>query len=153
MHPLNQVGFDCPRTCPTFGDRWCRFRPLLDALGPVRVDSHTARIKVEYTDPEALRRAVEAMGGVWYGRGHFDLFDTEQDGLGFRLPFANGWTAALNPRQTARPGEPSYWYHPIVLRDDGELAYDEYGGAWGDPAQLQLLKAEYATAVVETRAQ
>ena len=89
---LPTLSFTCPRTCPAYGERWCRFRPLLDRLGPVKVDSHTATIRVSYTDPEQLRIAVESMGGVWLGHGHYDLGDTQQDGYGFRLPMAGGWS-------------------------------------------------------------
>lgn len=135
--------FNCPRTCPQFNDRWCRFRPVLDVLGPIQVDSHTAKVQVEYTDPEALKCAVERMGGIWLGHGEYSLGDTEQKGYGFRLPMANG--------RTKIDGK-GYWYHPLVLCDDGQLAYDEFGGVWGDVKQLPVLKAEYAMAAVETAA-
>lgn len=149
---ISLLPFDCPRTCPAYGDRWCRFNAVLSKIGPVRVDSHTAKIKVEYTDPDQLRRAVERMGGIWYGAGHYDLHDTEQDGYGFRLPMKGGFKPhdKLSKYWTqAGPDEASHWYHPCVLRADGELAYDEYGGVWGDLAQLERLKAEYCFVTAE----
>src|SRR5207249_1046797 len=80
--------FDCPRTCPRYGDRWCRFRPLLDCLGPIQVDSHTARIRVEYRDPELLKGAVLSLGWKWLGFARHHLFESEQIGHGFQ---PTGW--------------------------------------------------------------
>ena len=105
--------FTCPRSCPMVRSRWCRFGPVLDALGHVRVDSHTARIVVEYQSAELLRLAVLGMGGQWLGAGSHRLFDGAYVGQGFRLP---GWS------------------YPLVLQEGGKLAYDDYGGAWGNPA-------------------
>lgn len=150
MLPLQTMPFDCDRTCPDFerrvdGHFWCRFRPLLDRLGPVKVHSHTALLKVEYTDPDALKIAVERMGGLWYGfDAKHDLFDTKQTGWGFRLPMAEGLHKTADGRR--------FWYHPLVLRADGQLAYDSYGGEWGDVSQLETLKSEYAFAMTEKAA-
>lgn len=35
------------------------------------------------------------------------------------------------------------WFHPIVLRADGTLAYDAFGGSWGDLAGLDRLREKY----------
>jgi len=132
--------FSCPRTCPSFeraqgGRFFCRFGPILNTLGPAVVTSHTVTVKVEYRDPETLRAAVLAMGGIWYGWADtHSLGDTVQSGWGFRLPMANGYHEHEGKH---------YWYHPLVLRPDGELAFDAYGGYWGDQSQLPLLKEEY----------
>src|SRR5262245_15125770 len=149
MIGLTTIPFDCPRTCPDHGDRWCRFRPLLDRLGPVRVNSHTAKIRVEFNDPDSLRWLVEKMGGLWLGHGRHELCETKEDGYGFRLPFVNGWNAK---GWKARPGENAYWAMPCVVRDDGTLAYDVYDGSWGDVRQLETMKVDYAYALTEQRA-
>ena len=124
--------FDCPRSCPEHGERWCRFRKLLDRLGPVKVDSHTARIKVEFTDTNALQRAVEFLGGYWIGPGTHKLFEGPVTGQGFTLPG---------------------WRFPLVLGSDGQLSYDDYRGAWGDVALIEKLRSEYIHAVAERAAQ
>ncbi len=128
---MQQSNFTCPRTCPLVGAFWCRFRPVLDQIGPVRVHSHTATVKVDFADPDALRAAVLAMGGKWLGEGMHRLFSTQHTGLGFTLP---GWSYAL------------------VAEKAGTLAYDDFNGHWGNPADLERLKAEYAVSKAETAA-
>ena len=123
--------FICPRTCPMHGDRWCRFRAVLDWLGPVRVDSHTARINTEFRDPKALRSAVESIGGTWIGQGSHRLYGSTEYGLGFTLPD---------------------WRYPLVARANGELAYDDYNGSWGNVADLDRLRATYTLSGVIERA-
>lgn len=125
------------------GEFICRFQPIFAKLGRALVTSHTVKVKVEYRDPEALKRAVLAMGGIWYGHGLHDLFDTKQTGYGFRLPMKNGYHQEAGG---------TYWYHPLVLCDDGSLAYDAYGGAWGDISQVEKLQRQYADAMVEQAA-
>jgi hypothetical protein len=128
----NFYRFNCPRTCPYFERRdWCRFNPLLCVLTRVDVNSHTARVKTDFTDPGALRRAVESINGQWIGEGTHSLYSTKHTGLAFTL---QGWS------------------FPVVL-ENGELAYDNYNGAWGDTAQLERLKAEYSFSLLEERAQ
>lgn len=123
--------FNCDRTCPLAGERWCRFRPILDAMGPTRVDSETVKVRVELTDTAALRRAVEAIGGSWIGEATHKLYAGPCHGVGFKLPG---------------------WHYPCVLAN-GELAYDNYNGRWGDSAQLDKLKAEYTISLAESRCQ
>lgn len=127
---LYTIRFDCPRTCPLAGERWCRFRPVTDKLGPVRANSHTARIKVDYSDADALKAAVAALGGNWLGHGIHRLYEGPATGYGFRLP---GWT------------------YPIVLQE-GELSFDDFGGVWGNVADLERLRGAYVIAVAEKAA-
>ena len=122
--PLSGTHFDCPRTCPLFERRdLCRVNPVFKAIGPVVVNSHTVKVKVEYNDQGALRGSVEAMGGTWLGQGNHSLYERGKvEGLGFRLP---GWN------------------YPLVLKSNGELAYDDYGGCWGNVKDLETLKSQY----------
>lgn len=122
--------FNCGRTCAARVEE-CRFAAVLAAVGPVRVFSHTVSVKVEFRDPGGLKAAVEAMGGRWIGEGTHKMFEGSSTGLGFRLP---GWN------------------YPLVLRSDGSLAFDDYRGMWGNVADLERLKAEYAVGVAEERA-
>lgn len=122
--------FDCDRTCPLAKERWCRFRPILDRIGPVRVDSHTAKVTVDYKDPGALKLAVEALGWEWMGQGQHHLFEGPVTGLAFKVP---GWN------------------YPVVLAD-GKLHMDTYNDRWGTASDLEKLKPAYARATVEAAA-
>ena len=35
------------------------------------------------------------------------------------------------------------WKYPVVVKDNGTVAYDNYNGSWGDIARLNELKAYY----------
>jgi len=35
------------------------------------------------------------------------------------------------------------WKYPIVVKNDGTVAYDNYNGRWGDISELNKLKAYY----------
>lgn len=122
------LSFDCPRTCPNYSERWCRFRPVLDQIGPVKVDSHTARIEVEMKNAEALKTAVEAIGGKWLGQGKHRLYGGQSTGYGFTLPG---------------------WQYPLVLEEGGRLAYDDFNGSWGNVKDLDRLKGSYAVGMAE----
>lgn len=84
--------------------------------------SHTVTVRVEYRDLDALSAAVVALGGTVLGQGEHQLYQGT----------VSGWGAQL-------PG----WRYPIVLAD-GDLAYDDYRGAWGDTALLERLRERYA---------
>lgn len=126
--------FDCPRTCPQYERAdVCRFRPVLDWLGDVRITSHTARVNADYSDPKALQAAVLAMGGQWLGHRMVELFDgSTPAGLAFQL---------------------AGWRYPCVLDREKELHYDDYQGKWGNVADLQQLKKEYVWAGIKAEAQ
>jgi hypothetical protein len=86
--------------------------------------SHTVTVAIEFRDPEALGRAVVALGGTVLGKGRHRLFaGAAEDGFGFRL---------------------SNWNYPLVLTASGHLKYDDYNGTWGNVADLKQLEAEYA---------
>ena len=135
--------FNCERSCPANRQHWCKFNALFRLIGFVRVHSHTATVKTEYDPkhPECLEAAVRSLGGQWIGFGEHSLGDTRQTGYGFKLTMSGSVRGD------------NLWYHPIVLRMDGQLAYDEYGGRWGDVNGLEKLKGAYAIAKAELAAQ
>jgi hypothetical protein len=94
--------------------------------------SHTVKIQVEFRDEKSLGAAVVALGGEVLGDGVHRLYGGAVTGLGFRLP---GWS------------------YPLVLGAMGELSFDDYGGCWGNRADLDRLRGEYALAVAEGVAQ
>lgn len=114
----------CGRTC-TPGHA-CRFTAVLSSMGVRQtVVSHTRKVAVEFRDPDALRAAVEAMGGRWIGHGTAHrMFDGSQhSGHAFALP---GWS------------------YPLIATDAGSLAYDDYNGRWGNVADLDAVRGGYA---------
>lgn len=93
--------------------------------------SHTTKVKVEFLNLDALRAAVEAIGGVWCGHAVHHIYSGNYEGAGFRLPG---------------------WQYPCILQDDGTLAYDNYNGRWGSADVLGQLNAEYALQAAEAAA-
>ncbi len=145
--------FDCNRSCPARGEIACRFSPIFRTFTRMTVDSHTARIACDYDDPTTLEAAVKACGGIWYGYGRYDMHDSIQHGYRFRLQMKDGnpLTRTAGRMHKEDDGK-TYWYHACVLTDSGELAYDEFGGSWGDVAQLSRLKSEYVWTKAKTAA-
>lgn len=87
--------------------------------------SHTMNINVEFHDRQLLVDTLERLGIPSY-EGTVTYFDrTTKTGLCFRLPG---------------------WKYPCVLSNQGELSMDNYGGSWGDDAELGHLKARYGLA-------
>lgn len=124
--------FDCDRTCPLHRTHWCRFNALFTLIGSARVHSHTVKIKVDYTDPEILRKAVDGLPGwKWIGEKQHELFDGAYHGHGFT---------------------PEGWQYPAVFAN-GELHADTFNGQWGDDKKLDLLKAEYAICTAQHAAE
>jgi len=131
---LPVVAFDCSRTCPAFERRdVCRFSALLAGLG-VRavVNSHTVRVAVEFSNVDALRAAVDELGGQFIGAGVHRLFERgDVAGVAFRL---------------------LGWRYPLVATADGSLAFDAYGGKWGNVADVDRLRAAYSVAAAKLAA-
>jgi hypothetical protein len=139
MQSLRILPFDCPRSCPKF-ERidLCRFNPLFRLIGsPAAVNSHTVKIRIELSNPAALAAAVAALRGEFLGSGEFELFETAGrsrqrfSGFGFRLPG---------------------WRFPLIAQSSGDLAFDDFNGNWGNVADLDRLRSEYATAAAELAA-
>jgi hypothetical protein len=135
MHALTTfnatASFDCDRTCPRHRTHWCRFNALFCLIGSVRVHSHTAKIRVDYTDPGLLEVACKSLGWKWLGLQTHDLFDGVYRGHGFL---------------------PEGWAYPVVF-SNGELHADTFNGSWGDEKQLDKLKCEYAIATAQQAAE
>lgn len=125
--------FDCDRTCPLH-ERVdaCRFNAIFAKLGAGVVTSHTVKVKCQFADPDTFGNAAIAMGGKVLGNGTHNLY-SGQTATGFGITLPN-------------------WSYPIVLAN-GELSYDNFGGSWGNPADLERLKGEYIIATAESAAQ
>jgi hypothetical protein len=85
--------------------------------------SHTVKVKVELKDKSLLGTAVVEMQGTVLGEGTHRLYQGNETGFGFTLP---------------------KWSFPLVLKDNHELAFDDYNGSWGDRADVEHLTQRYA---------
>ena len=95
--------------------------------------SHIVTIEAEARDPAAVAAACRRLGLPEPATGTIKLFDGEAAGLLVRLP---GWL-----------------YPAVVDPATGRIRYDNYGGSWGDPAQLGRFLQAYALekATIEAR--
>ena len=86
--------------------------------------SHIVRIQTQIRDPVAVQAACTRLGLAQPEQGTFQLYASAATGLAVRLPD---------------------WLYPVVCRTDvGELAYDNFNGAWGDLAHLHRFQQAYA---------
>lgn len=98
--------------------------------------SHTATVKTEIKDVDTLRQVAEGLGyKVTTGLKEVRLFqDTER---------------GENLTRVDIPG----WSYPLVVKEDGTVAYDNYNGSWGDISKMHALQQGYAEAVTVNKAQ
>jgi hypothetical protein len=85
--------------------------------------SHTVTVQIEFRNKDALVAAVQRLGWRVLGEGTHGLFSTSESGLGIQIPG---------------------WRYPIVIKGDGTIALDDYNGQWGNRADIEKLRAEYA---------
>jgi hypothetical protein len=86
--------------------------------------SHIVRIQTQIRDPIAVQAACTRLGLPQPEQGEFQLYTNTAAGWAVRLPA---------------------WRYPVVCRTDvGELAFDNFKGAWGDIAQLHRFHQAYA---------
>ena len=83
--------------------------------------SHTMNIETEIRDIPALKAACKRLG-LTAESGTFKLYESTEDGVGVRL---------------------EGWKYPVVVKNDGKIAYDNYGGSWGKQSELGKLTAHY----------
>jgi hypothetical protein len=86
--------------------------------------SHIVTVAAEARDPAAIAAACRRLGLPAPEQGTARLFEGEASGLLVRLP---GWT-----------------YPAVVETATGRLRYDNFSGAWGDPAQLGRFLQAYS---------
>jgi len=88
-------------------------------------------IKIELHDREALEYACQRLG-LTIIEGKHKLYSSTEEGLAVCL---------------------SGWKYPVVIKNDGTIAYDNYSGSWGKPEELNKLRAYYGVekAKIEAR--
>jgi hypothetical protein len=97
--------------------------------------SHIVTVATAVRDTVAVAAACRRLGLAAPAHGTVKLFESEAAGLLVTLPG---------------------WLYPCVCDlAAGTLKYDNYGGAWGDPAQLDRFLQGYAVekATLEARKQ
>jgi hypothetical protein len=86
--------------------------------------SHIVTIKTEVRDAEAVRAACKRLGLEEPVQGTARLFSGEVSGLLVKLPG---------------------WLYPVVADlSTGQINFDNYEGAWGDPKHLDAFRQAYA---------
>lgn len=86
--------------------------------------SHTVKLKTQLTCLESIKRACKRMPGVEFlGKGTFRVYSGNNSGIGIQLPG---------------------WQYPITIDiESGELAFDNYGGRWGNEEVLDGFRQAY----------
>ena len=95
--------------------------------------SHIVTIQTQVRDPIAVSAACRRLGWPKAATGKAKLFNGEVEGVIVQVPD---------------------WRYPIVCdTKTGTLNYDNYEGAWGDPARLDAFLQAYAVekAKIEAR--
>ena len=94
--------------------------------------SHIVEIKTEVRDEAAVQAACSRLHLPRATRGTFQLYSSEETGLGIELP---------------------HWKYPVVANmDTGQLRFDNYEGRWGAQEFLDQFLQAYATERVKIEA-
>jgi hypothetical protein len=94
--------------------------------------SHLVTIKTEVRDATAVAAACRRLGLPQPNRGTARLFSGEATGLIVQLPD---------------------WRYPIICNTaEGDIRYDNYGGRWGNQAELDRFTQAYAIEKVRLEA-
>lgn len=86
--------------------------------------SHIVTIATKMNDPKAVVAACRRLGLAEPIRGTAELFSGQATGLLVQLP---GWE-----------------YPAVIDTSSGTIQFDNYGGAWGDQAQLHHFLQAYS---------
>lgn len=90
--------------------------------------SHTTKVQTTLTDSSAIIETARRLG-LECECGVHQLYDkTTVEGYAVKL---------------------QGWLYPIIIKEDGSIAYDNYGGQWGNEAKLQQFQQEYAATITE----
>jgi hypothetical protein len=95
--------------------------------------SHIVTIETQVRDPAAVRTACDRLRLPPPTEGTFQLYSSRATGLGVQLPD---------------------WRYPVVCdTTTGKLAFDNFGGRWGEQSQLDKFLQSYAVekAKIEAR--
>ncbi len=85
--------------------------------------SHITTIKTQIKDLDILRRACTRLKIGEPTRANHRMYGGQVEGWGVKL---------------------SGWNYPVVMQDDGQVKFDNYGGSWGEQARLDELQQAYS---------
>ena len=86
--------------------------------------SHIVQIQTQVRDPVAVQAACRRLGLAAPLQKTVKLFSSEATGLAIELPG---------------------WHYPVICDvANGHIKFDNYGGAWGEPARLDEFLQAYA---------
>lgn len=89
--------------------------------------SHTVCVVTQVRDRVAISAACRRLGLAEPRNGKARLYSSEAEGIVIQLPG---------------------WKYPIVANTDtGQIAFDDFGGRWGDREKLHRLLQTYAVEV------
>jgi len=91
--------------------------------------SHTVKIESQIKDLDALEMACREVGAQFTRCTSVKLF-------------------ASTPEKAVASVKLKGWNFPVAVKEDGTLAFDNYGGSWGRIERLNELKQQYGAAVV-----
>jgi hypothetical protein len=114
--------------------------------------SHTVTVKLEMTDEEAIRDAVERTEGAKFikpgerrHRGRYEECDTMEEATGRHQIYSGNFEGI----GVQLPG----WNYPVIINPQtGEVKYDNYSGHWGDQDNLDEFAQAYAVEKARTEA-
>lgn len=94
--------------------------------------SHVVQIQTQVREAAAVQSACERLGLPQPIEGMHQLYSGEEAGLGVQLPG---------------------WRYPVVCNlSTGQVRYDDFGGRWGERAQLDRFLQRYAVEVARIEA-
>jgi len=94
--------------------------------------SHIVQIQTEVRDEAAVQAACSRLHLPRATRGTFQMYSTEETGLGIELPD---------------------WKYPVVANTEtGQVRFDNYEGRWGSQEFLDQFLQAYATERVKIEA-
>ena len=94
--------------------------------------SHIVQIQTEVRDEAAVQAACSRLHLPRATRGTFQMYSTEETGLGIELP---------------------HWKYPVVANTEtGQVRFDNYEGRWGNQEFLDQFLQSYATERVKIEA-
>ena len=86
--------------------------------------SHCTTIDVKIKDINILKKVCKKLNLEMKENSKFRFYDGKTEcGTEIKLP---------------------NWQYPIIIKNNGEVIFDNYNGNWGDIKELNLLKQHYA---------
>ena len=94
--------------------------------------SHIAKIDIQFQDINCIIETAKRLNYEYKQVSNFKFYDgTTATGTAVHLP---------------------NWKYPVVITEDGEAIYDDYGGSWGNREYLNKFKQIYGVEVAKKQA-